>query len=120
MTDLSDRELIDAIVRSLRATARRFSRKRAHVVKGQPSGYLVSKRDRGRVSKVHVPAAVDVRAIRRRLKLSESEFARRYALPLALLRKWEQGARKPDAVTRAYLTLIARNPRVVVETPAAT
>jgi hypothetical protein len=29
------------------------------------------------------------------------------------------GARKPDAATRAYLTLIARNPRVVAETLAA-
>jgi putative transcriptional regulator len=86
---------------------------------GDASAYLAGKRERGRATKVHVPAAVNVRAIRRRLKLSQPEFARRYALPLASLRKWEQGARKPDAATRAYLTLIARNPRVVAETLAA-
>jgi len=31
------------------------------------------------VKKVHVPAAVNVRAIRQRLKLSQPAFARRYA-----------------------------------------
>jgi putative transcriptional regulator len=83
------------------------------------SAYLAGRKARGRATKVHVPAAVNVRAIRARLKLSQTEFARRYALPLASLRKWEQGVRKPDAATRAYLTLIARNPRVVANTLAA-
>jgi len=83
------------------------------------SDYLAGRKARARVTRVQVPAAVNVRAIRRRLKLSQPEFARRYALPLASLRKWEQGARKPDAATRAYLTLIACNPRVVAETLAA-
>ncbi|HKX09642.1 MAG TPA: transcriptional regulator [Stellaceae bacterium] len=83
------------------------------------SAYLEGRKDHVRVTKVQVPAAVNVRTIRRHLKLSQPEFARRYALPLASLRKWEQGTRKPDAATRAYLTLIARNPRVVAETLAA-
>ena len=83
------------------------------------SAYLRGRRDHVRVSKVQVPSAVNVRLIRQRLKLSQPEFARRYALPLASLRKWEQGTRRPDAATRAYLTLIARNPRVVAETLAA-
>ena len=83
------------------------------------SAYLEGRRGHVRVSKVQVPSAVNVRLIRQRLKLSQPEFARRYALPLASLRKWEQGTRRPDAATRAYLTLIARNPRVVAETLAA-
>jgi putative transcriptional regulator len=83
------------------------------------SAYLAGKKERGRATKIHVPAAVNVRAIRARLKLSQPEFARRYALPLASLRKWEQGVRKPDAATRAYLTLIARNPKVVADTLSA-
>jgi putative transcriptional regulator len=83
------------------------------------SAYLAGRKVRGRTTKVYVPADVNVRAIRARLKLSQPEFARRYALPLASLRKWEQGVRKPDAATRAYLTLIARNPRIVADTLAA-
>src|SRR5260221_2799861 len=78
--------------------------------------YFAGRKERGRATKVYVPAAVNVRAIRTRLRLSQTEFARRYALPLASLRKWEQGARKPDAATRAYLTLIARNPKIVADT----
>lgn len=83
------------------------------------SAYLAGEKKRGRATRIHVPATVNVRAIRRRLKLSQPEFSRRYALPLASLRKWEQGARKPDAATRAYLTLISRNPQVVADTLAA-
>lgn len=69
-----------------------------------------------------VPDEVDPGAIRRRLKLSQADFARRYALPLASLRKWEQGSRAPGAAARAYLTVIARDPRLVAESlssPAA-
>jgi putative transcriptional regulator len=80
------------------------------------AAYLAGRKGRGRATKVYVPAAVNVRAIRARLRLSQAEFARRYALPLASLRKWEQGARSPDAATRAYLTLIARNPKIVADT----
>jgi putative transcriptional regulator len=83
------------------------------------SAYLAGEKRRGRATKVNVPVDVNVRTIRTRLKLSQPEFARRYALPLASLRKWEQGVREPDAVTRAYLTLIDRNPRGVAETLAA-
>ena len=83
------------------------------------SAYLAGRKARGRATKIYVPADVNVRAIRARLKLSQPEFARRYALPLASLRKWEQGVRKPDSATRAYLTLIARNPRIVADTLAA-
>jgi putative transcriptional regulator len=59
------------------------------------SDYLAGRNVRVRVTRVQVPAAVNVRAIRRSLKLSQPEFARRYALPLASLRKWEQGRASP-------------------------
>lgn len=83
------------------------------------AAYLAGDKARGRATQVYVPTEVDVRAIRQQLRLSQSEFARRYALPLASLRKWEQGGRKPDAATRAYLTLIARNPGLVAKTLSA-
>jgi putative transcriptional regulator len=105
-------------------TEGKMSRKRniaGEILEGleDASAYLAGKKERGRATKVYVPASVNVRAIRARLKLSQPEFARRYALPLASLRKWEQGVRKPDAATRAYLTLIARNPKVIADTLSA-
>ena len=48
--------------------------------------------------------------IRRALDLTQEEFAARYRIPLGTLRDWEQGRTEPDQPTRAYLTLIARDP----------
>ncbi len=48
--------------------------------------------------------------IRRTLDLTQEEFAARYHIPLGTLRDWEQGRAEPDQPTRAYLTLIARDP----------
>jgi putative transcriptional regulator len=54
--------------------------------------------------------------IRRALELTQEEFAARYHIPLGTLRDWEQGRAEPDQPTRAYLTLIARDPDHVYRT----
>jgi putative transcriptional regulator len=54
--------------------------------------------------------------IRRALELTQEEFAARYHIPLGTLRDWEQGRAEPDQPTRAYLTLIARDPEHVGRT----
>lgn len=51
--------------------------------------------------------------IRRALDLTQEEFASRYHIPLGTLRDWEQGRAEPDQPTKAYLTLIARDPEHV-------
>lgn len=51
-----------------------------------------------------------VKIVRRALELTQEEFADRYHIPLGTLRDWEQGRAEPDQPTRAYLTLIARDP----------
>jgi putative transcriptional regulator len=61
--------------------------------------------------RVHVVEVPDVRAIRRRLRMSQNEFARVYRIPLATLKNWEQGRRQPDAPAAAYLQVIANRPR---------
>ncbi|MDP1631982.1 MAG: XRE family transcriptional regulator [Caulobacter sp.] len=62
-----------------------------------------------------------VSIIRRALRLTQEEFSRRFRIPLGTLRDWEQGRKEPDAATRAYLVVIARNPTAVAEAlaPAA-
>jgi putative transcriptional regulator len=57
-----------------------------------------------------------VKVIRRALELTQEEFAARYHIPLGTLRDWEQGRAEPDEPTRAYLTLIARDPEHVNRT----
>jgi putative transcriptional regulator len=54
-----------------------------------------------------------VKIIRRALGLTQEEFAARYHIPLGTLRDWEQNRKEPDAAARAYLTVIARNPKAV-------
>ncbi len=54
-----------------------------------------------------------VKVIRRALGLNQEEFAARYHIPLGTLRDWEQSRKEPDAAARAYLTVIARNPKAV-------
>jgi putative transcriptional regulator len=48
--------------------------------------------------------------IRRALELTQEEFAARYHIPIGTLRDWEQGRAEPDQPTKAYLTIIARDP----------
>ena len=52
-------------------------------------------------------------ALRRRLGLSQVEFARQFMLNLRTLQDWEQGRRKPEDIARAYLRVIERNPDAV-------
>jgi putative transcriptional regulator len=66
-----------------------------------------------KIHKVKVPKKVDVRAIRLKLHLSRKDFADRYGFSLRTLEKWEQGIRQPEGAARAYLVVIARNPKAV-------
>ncbi|HNR29886.1 MAG TPA: helix-turn-helix domain-containing protein [Candidatus Hydrogenedentes bacterium] len=55
----------------------------------------------------------DVRAIRKRLKLTQREFARRFHLTLAVVRDWEQRRSTPDQAARAFLRVIAYDAKTV-------
>jgi putative transcriptional regulator len=61
----------------------------------------------------HVPARIDVRAIRLGLKLSQEEFAAQFGFSLNQIRDWEQERSRPLGGVRAYLTIIASAPERV-------
>jgi putative transcriptional regulator len=63
--------------------------------------------------RVHVPEHVDVKAIRRKLGLTQQAFAGRFGFSINTLRHWEQGKREPEGPTRAYLLVIDRAPGAV-------
>jgi putative transcriptional regulator len=65
-----------------------------------------------RVTTVEVPT-IDVRAVRRKLHLSQSEFAARFGFQPATLRNWEQGRTRPDGPARVLLAVIAKHPEAV-------
>lgn len=62
---------------------------------------------------VHVPDDVDVKAIREKISLSQSEFAELFGLSKRTLEHWEHGRRVPSGPARAFLTVIAREPDAV-------
>jgi putative transcriptional regulator len=57
---------------------------------------------------------VDVASLRRRMKLSQSEFAAKFNLPAATVRDWEQGRRYPDSTARILLKVIEKRPEAVL------
>jgi putative transcriptional regulator len=69
--------------------------------------------------RVHVPAEVDVRKIRQRLKLSQDEFAARFGLSVATVREWEQNRRRPEGAARVLLTVIEKEPEAVTRALSA-
>src|ERR1700720_4746124 len=75
---------------------------------------LVLAHDRGKVELEQVwPKPIDVKGVRKRVKMSQAEFSRTYGISKRALQEWEQGGRQPDSAARAYLTVIAKEPTVV-------
>ncbi len=64
--------------------------------------------------RIVMPDEVDVKRIRTKARMSQAEFARAFCINPRTLQEWEQGRRKPDATTRAYLAVIAKNREAVL------
>ena len=54
-----------------------------------------------------------VKTLRRRLGMTQAEFAAAFHLPITTLRDWEQLRSNPDAPARALLLAIERDPEVM-------
>ncbi len=75
--------------------------------------YARGDKSRGRATVVHVPEHVDVKAVRKRLGLSQAAFAARFGFSIGTLRDWEQKRRRPEGPARVLLTVIDREPKAV-------
>src|SRR5258706_15381502 len=60
------------------------------------------------------PRPIDVRSIRRRLHLTQRQFAGHFGFSVATLRHWERGNRRPSGTALVLLHVIASNPRTVL------
>ena len=69
--------------------------------------------------RILLPDEVDVKRIRTKAGMSQAEFARMFCINPRTLQEWEQGRRKPDATTRAYLSVIAKNREAVLDALAS-
>lgn len=75
--------------------------------------HLAGDKSRAATHVVRVPEEVDVRALRKRFKLSQAQFAAKFGLDARALQDWEQKRRKPDRSTRVLLTVIDKEPKAV-------
>jgi len=81
---------------------------------------LVLAHQRGKIELEQAwPRPVDVKAIRKRVRMSQAEFAAAYGISKRALQEWEQGGRQPDSAARSYLTVIANDPAAVRRALAA-
>lgn len=67
----------------------------------------------GKRSGARLVAGPDIKALRKRIRMTQAVFAKTYCLPLGTVKDWEQGRRQPDAPARALLAVIEKNPEAV-------
>ena len=65
---------------------------------------------------IHFAPHEDVAAIRKKAGLTQAAFARQIGVPVATLRNWEQGRRRPEGPARVLLALLAKDPDIVART----
>jgi putative transcriptional regulator len=61
----------------------------------------------------HVPDDIDVKAVRKRLGYSQSQFSRYFGFAIDAVQDWEQHRRTPDRTARILLRVIDREPNAV-------
>src|SRR5689334_8409764 len=62
----------------------------------------------------HANEIPEVRALRRRMRLTQREFAGRFGFPLGTLKQWERGNRKPTGAALVLICVIHENPGLVM------
>ena|SRR5689334_9323362 len=58
--------------------------------------------------------AIWLQGTRKRMGLSQTQFAERFHIPIGTLRDWEQARREPEGAAWAYLLVIAYETEAVV------
>ncbi|MFQ5683796.1 MAG: NadS family protein [Candidatus Binatia bacterium] len=77
------------------------------------------KRGEMKASRVVDLKPMDIREVRKKLTLSQSEFALMIGVSLSTLQNWEQGRRRPEGPAQALLKVAASNPKAVIDALAS-
>ena len=67
-----------------------------------------------KASRVFTYSDVDIRKLRKSVKVSQPKFARMIGVSVDTVQNWEQGRRKPTGPAMALLRVFEENPKVVV------
>jgi putative transcriptional regulator len=63
-------------------------------------------RGEAKPARLHVPAELDIKAIRTKTGLSQADFAHQFGFTADQIKAWEQGRARPLGGVRAYLMMI--------------
>ena len=64
---------------------------------------------------VHEFTPVDVKNVRSKVGMSQSEFASAFGISVSTLRHWERGDRTPHGPALVLLNVVAKEPEVVLK-----
>ena len=77
-------------------------------------GHVAGQAFAGRIRDVEVGAA-DIRAIRERSGMTQSQFAATFGIGVGTLQKWERGVRRPSGAAKTLLLVMDADLRGVVK-----
>lgn len=63
---------------------------------------------------IHEFAPIDVKEIRNKVNMNQTEFASAFGISLDTLRHWERGDREPRGPALVLLSVVAREPKAVL------
>lgn len=72
-----------------------------------------SKNKLKKFKRVNPPALIDISHLRKKLHISQEQFAAYFGISKRTLQEWEQGRRIPNGPARALITVIAKEPKAV-------
>lgn len=64
---------------------------------------------------VHEYSSVDVKSIRSKMGMSQTEFASAFGISVSTLRHWERGDRVPHGPALVLLNVVEREPQAVLK-----
>src|SRR4051794_2037017 len=76
--------------------------------------YARGNKSKARARRIYVPD-IDVERTRRRLGLSQVDFATAFGVSVATVRNWEQRRRRPHGPAQVLLVVIEKAPDVVMQ-----
>ena len=65
---------------------------------------------------VYEPQPVDVKALRKKIGMTQERFASCFGISPATLRHWERGDRKPQGPALVLLNLLNKDPEAILHT----
>ena len=78
--------------------------------KSDPDAKPLTREQLKKFKRVNPPKEIDVKAIREKLHVSQSEFAGYFGVSVRTIQEWEQHRRTPTTVARNFLKVIEMSP----------